>query len=177
MPSQSTLTGAAGEHYVMSQLLKEGLIAALAPVGVPLADIVVTDDIGERVCSIQVKTRRELGSDGGWHMKRKHEETRMSSLFYVFLSFPKDPMTVPDLFVVPSGVVADCLHTCHRAWLNTPGRRGQQRNDGDMRRLLPDYSKDGQGEHYGPGWLEPYRNAWGLLRAASSTEHSTQADT
>src|SRR4051812_29099174 len=142
MASQTSLTGAAGEHFVMAHLLKEGFIAALAPKGVPTADIVVTDDIGERLCSIQVKTRRGIGSDGGWHMKKKHEEIRWPSLFYVFLGFKSDPMMVPDLFVVPSAVVADCLYTCHRAWLGTPGRYSQQRNDGDMRRLLPDYSKD-----------------------------------
>lgn len=161
MPSQTSLTGAAGEHYVMTRLLKEGFVAALAPTGVPTADIVVTDDIGERLCSIQVKTRREIGSDGRLHMKKKHEENRWPSLFYVFLGFKNDAKVVPELFVVPSTVVADCLFTCHRAWLSMPGRSG------DMRRLLPDYSKDGQAEKYGPGWLEPYRNGWDRLRAAS----------
>ena len=53
MPSQSTLLGAAGEHYVMSELLRRGYIAALAPQGVPNADIVVTDVEGSRLCSIQ----------------------------------------------------------------------------------------------------------------------------
>lgn len=56
----------------MSQLLGRGFIAALAPVGLPTADIVVTNDIGDRACAIQVKARRELGTDGGWHMKSKH---------------------------------------------------------------------------------------------------------
>lgn len=83
--SPSSLLGAAGEHYVMSQLLRRGLIAVLAPVGVPTADIVVTGDIGDRACAVQVKTRRQLGSDGGWHMKAKHECIRGASLFYVFL--------------------------------------------------------------------------------------------
>jgi hypothetical protein len=79
--SPSSLLGAAGEHYVMSQLLRRGLIAALAPVGVPTADIIVTDDIGDWACAIQVKTRRQIGSDGGWHMKAKHEDFRGASLF------------------------------------------------------------------------------------------------
>ena len=47
MVSRSTVLGAAGEHYVMCQLLRRGLIAALAPVGVPNTDIIVTDDIGD----------------------------------------------------------------------------------------------------------------------------------
>src|SRR3546814_5267743 len=48
MVSATSLTGAAGEHFVMSELLRRGMIAALAPAGVPNCDIVVTDDIGER---------------------------------------------------------------------------------------------------------------------------------
>ena len=64
------LTGAAGEHYVMCQLLRRDFIAALAPVGVPNTDIVVTDAVGDRLASIQVKSRRDIGSDGGWHVRQ-----------------------------------------------------------------------------------------------------------
>jgi hypothetical protein len=166
--SLSSLLGAAGEHYVMSQLLRSGFIAALAPVGVPTADIVVTDDAGERAYAIQVKTRREIGSDGGWHMKAKHEGIRGESLFYVFLTFPNNTKRLPDLFVVPSAVVADVLYRDHRSWLNSPGKNGQAHKDGVMRRFKPDYSKTGLGAEYGAGWLDKYRDAWHLLRAAST---------
>jgi hypothetical protein len=47
MASNSAILGAAGEHYVMSRLLMRGMIAALAPVNAPNADIVVTNKIGE----------------------------------------------------------------------------------------------------------------------------------
>lgn len=57
----------------MSFLLRHGFIAALAPVGVPHCDIVVTNDIGDRLCDIQVKTRVEKGSGGGWQMNEKRE--------------------------------------------------------------------------------------------------------
>ena len=40
----------------MSELLRRGYIAALAPEGVPNIDILVTDVKGARLCSIQVKT-------------------------------------------------------------------------------------------------------------------------
>ena len=166
--SPSSLLGAAGEHYVMSQLLRRDLIAALAPVGVPSADIVITDEAGEKACALQVKTRREIGSDGGWHMKAKHEKIRGSSLFYVFLSFANDWAQLPAAFVVPSGVVADTLNKAHRSWLSLPGRGGAEHKDGDMRRFLPDYSRVGLGEEYGPGWIEPYREAWHLLTPAKS---------
>ena len=162
--SPSSLLGAAGEHYVMSQLLRRGFIAALAPVGVPMADIIVTDDTGNRAAALQIKTRRELGSDGGWHMKAKHEDVRGTSLFYVFLSFPTDASSLPDAFIVPAAVVGHALYTAHQAWLARPGRGGKPHKDGEMRRFLPDYSEEGLHETHGAGWLEQYRDAWELLR-------------
>lgn len=39
----SMIVGAAGEHHVLSQLLRRGWIAALAPDGAPNMDILVTD--------------------------------------------------------------------------------------------------------------------------------------
>jgi hypothetical protein len=73
MASQTTILGAAGEHYVLFQSLRRGFIAALAPQGVPNTDIIVSDMGGNRLSAIRVKTRRAIGSDGGWHMKDKQE--------------------------------------------------------------------------------------------------------
>jgi len=165
--SPSSLLGAAGEHYVMSQLLRRGFIAALAPVGVPSADIVVTDDVGERLCAVQVKTRRNIGSDGGWHMKAKHEQIRGASLFYCFVDFGVEAGDAPTTFVVPSMIVADTLAMTHRVWLDRPGRGGKPHKDGEMRRFLPSYAHLEIASH-ADGWLEQYRGAWELLHAAAS---------
>lgn len=168
MVSATTLLGAAGEHYVMSLLLRQGLIAALAPVGVPNCDIVVTDEIGDRLCAIQVKTRREKGGNGGWHMKKKHESIKSPTLFYAFVDFGKTLTEPPSCFVVPSDVVADVIARSHEAWLNAPGARGQERNDSDFRRFLPDYERNGLLPGYGHGWLERYREAWRTLAERTS---------
>lgn len=162
--SVSSLVGPAGEHYTMSQLLRRGFIAALAPVGVPLADIIVTDATGQRACAIQVKSRREIGSDNGWHMKQKHETVVEDSLFYVFVSFPNDQAKVPDAFIVPSRTVANVIRISHATWLSSPGRNGRIRKDGSFRRFLPDYSNLGLSDGFGPGWLEPFRDDWEQLR-------------
>jgi hypothetical protein len=166
MASQTTLLGAAGEHHVMAELLRRGYIAALAPHGVPNADIVVTDVEGTRLCSIQVKTRRDIGSDGGWHMKAKHEAIRGDRLFYCFVDFGKTPDDRPTVHVLPSVLVADVLTTAHRKWLATPGKNGQPHKDGNMRRLVPDYTRTfGPVENpYPKGWLDKYRDAWKLLK-------------
>jgi len=163
MVSKSSVLGAAGEHYVMCQLLRRGLIAALAPAGVPLADIVVTDDIGDRLCAIQVKSRNDIGSDGGWHMKDKHETIESDTLFYAFVDFGKDTTAAPVCYIVPSAIVADVLRRSHQAWLEKPGRGGKPHKDGDMRRFLPNYDKMGLMIGRGPGWLDQYRENWALL--------------
>jgi len=165
MASQSSLLGAAGEYFVMAELLRRGYIAALAPQGVPNADIVVTDVEGGRLCSIQVKTRRDLGSDGGWHMKAKHEGIRAAQLFYCLVNFGKTADDRPTVHVLPSTLVADVLSAMHRRWLAKPGKKGQSHKDTQMRRLLPDYTRTlGPADNpYAAGWLDKYRDAWHLL--------------
>ncbi len=86
-PVNSTILGAAAEHYVMCQLLRRGMIAALAPAGVPDADIIVSNRLGSALAAVQVKARRDIGSDGGWHMKAKHERMDRPLLFYSFVDF------------------------------------------------------------------------------------------
>lgn len=164
MPSQTSLLGAAGEHFVMSEMLRRGYIAALAPAGVPNADIVVTNLEGSRLCSLQVKTRRDIGSDGGWHMKAKHEKIRVDSLFYCFVDFGKTPEATPSVHVIPSTVVAEVLAAAHSKWLANPGKNGRPHKDSVMRRMLPDYARVfGSENPYPKGWLDQYRNAWHKL--------------
>jgi hypothetical protein len=160
----STILGAAGEHYVMCQLLRRNMIAALAPTGVPNADIVVTDKLGDRLCAVQVKVRRDIGSDGGWHMGQKHEQLTSPNLFYCFVDLGKSLSDQPKTWIVPSGVVARSLLEIHQDWLHTPGQKGQQRNDSAFRRFMPDYEPLAQ---YKKGWLNPYFENWESVEAAS----------
>ena len=137
------------------------MIAALAPTGVPNADIVVTNQIGDRLCAIQVKARRAIGNDGGWHMKPKHEEIKSPTLFYCFVDFGSTLTEQPKCWVVPSAVVADALHTTHRSWLKMPGKKGQSHKDSNVRRLLPNYKVPET--QYVTGWLDQFYEAWPLL--------------
>jgi hypothetical protein len=165
MISQTTLLGAAGEHFVMSQLLRRGLIAALAPQGVPNLDIVVSDVAGTRQLGLQVKSRSNKGADGGWHMGAKHETIVSPTLFYCFVDFGNDPSDATQTFILPSATVSEVLRASHAAWLSNPGKNGHIRQNSTMRRLVPDYSYA-----YAPsvplyafGWLDPYKEAWHLI--------------
>lgn len=81
------MIAAAGEYYVLARLSLRGKIAALAPRGVPNTDILISSSHGDRLCAVQVKARQENGTDGGWHMKRKHEDIIGPELFYAFGDF------------------------------------------------------------------------------------------
>lgn len=168
MPSQSTLTGAAGQHYVLCQLLRHGWVAALAPEGVPNTDIIVTDVAGYQQFAIQVKTRRDIGSDKGWHMKQKHEDLISPTLFYCFVDMGKKETDPPVTYIIPSAVVAKVLSEAHKLWLRTPGRNGRPHKDNNMRRLLPDYVRGWDlpvkvVQLLGAGWIEQYRENWSNL--------------
>jgi hypothetical protein len=175
----SVILGAAGEHFVMAELLRRGLVAAKAPEGVPNFDIVITDIDGERLAALQVKTRRDLkGGDKGWHMKAKHDRLKAERMFYVFVDVGRDQSSPVSFFVLPSKVVAHVCKTSHENWLETPNSKGGQHKQSEMRRLLPKYVLPSYAEKmgyqpskrhenflkdFGEGWMEKYRNAWQLI--------------
>jgi hypothetical protein len=163
--SNSTLLGAAAEHYVMCQLLRRDMIAALAPAGVPDADIIVSNRLGSALAAVQVKARRDIGRDGGWHMKAKHEQIERDLLFYCFVDFGRNLTDAPKCWVLPSALVAEVLTASHQAWLSQPGKGGRPHKDHDMRRLLPDYSQHQIGRTL--GWLDPYCDAWDMISKKS----------
>lgn len=168
MSSESTILGAAGEHYVISELLRRNYIVALAPQGVPNMDIVVTNIVGDHLCAIQVKSRLDKGNDGGWHMRPKHAGLVSPRLFYCFVDFGKQVEDSPTVHILPSAKVAEAIAASHAAWLSDPGLKGRSRKDSSVRRLLPDYSYAYRPDPtpYPRGWLEPYRSAWHLLEVS-----------
>ncbi|PIB24409.1 hypothetical protein BFP76_04155 [Amylibacter kogurei] len=149
----------------MAELLRRDFIAALAPQGAPNMDIVVTDVDGTSLCGIQVKTRRNIGSDGGWHMRPKHEMFSEPRIFYVFVDLGSTLNDDLQFFVIPTSIVSNAIRESHQAWLSRPGKNGHIRKDSTVRRLLPDYSKAWHPDEtpYPAGWLEEYRDAWSLL--------------
>lgn len=163
---QSTLKGAAGEHYIMFRLLQQGFIAGLAPQGAPHADIIVSNVDGSKSVAIQVKTKMHSGADGGWYMRSKHEDIQAKNIFYCFVDLAD--ISQPAVYIISSNIVAKTLKETHAIWLSTPGARGQKHNDSKMRRLLPDCSKEIKNNQviankYGPGWMEKYKENWNLL--------------
>jgi hypothetical protein len=149
----STLVGPAGEHLVLSRLLAQGLLASPAPRGTRKVDIIVNYIDGGNPKLVQVKTT--MGSSRkGWVLQAKHEDIVSEDLFYCFVSFEN---VQGEVFVVPSGVVAEAVKVSHAQWLSTPGKKGQAHNDNSMRNIS--LTMFGQDE----GWLDQYKENWAQL--------------
>jgi hypothetical protein len=157
--TDTTLTGAAGEHLVLSRLLQRGIVAAQAPEGVRKVDILVNFLDGGTPCFLQVKAR-QFGSDGGWHMGEKHETVTDDNLFYCFVDFQPNQ---PTGHIIPARVVAEVVRRDHQLWLDTPGKKGQAHNPTKMRRIKPSVVSMPE------GWMDEYLENWDLLTA----EHNT----
>lgn len=169
MARDHAVIGAAGEHLVLSRLLSRGILAAKAPDGTSLVDLVVhqrgPDGQLSIAVAIQVKTRLRGGGDGGWHMQKKHEDHAEPWLFYAFVDFvPENPV----VYVMPSSKVAQVVRDSHATWMALPGARGQAHNDSKMRRIRPKWPFEVPGVY--EGWLEQYREAWSLLGVKPSAE-------
>jgi hypothetical protein len=162
---KSALIGAAGEYHVMSELLQRNMVGALAPEGVPTIDILVSSPMGDRLASLQVKTRYSKGRAASWPMNQKHETIVSEALYYCFVNLFEDSTQKPETFIVPSKVVADLVRLSHEIWLRGTKKNGDERKNTPMRSVTRSHSnlKGLTPEDYSDGWLEKYRGRWDLL--------------
>jgi len=151
------LIGAAGEDYVLYQLHQRGLLAAPAPTGAPIADLIVFDPKMSVGSMVQVKTTTRTGH---WVMTEKNERQEYVHLrlFYALVDLAE---ATPAVFIVPSQTVAELLSLTHSIFLTTLGRKGQPHIDNPVRSIRPRFPFDVPG--YPPGWLDQYRDRWEYL--------------
>jgi hypothetical protein len=161
----STLIGAAGENYVLFQLFRRGILAGQPPQGVADVDLLILDETANVITNLQVKTRT-YGSDGGWHMKPKHETLISNRLFYVFVDLEPD---TPNSYIIPSAIVAQHVRNSHATWLATPGKNGRPHQDSNMRRLVPNLSFEVEG--FPHGWIGDYKDRWDLLQQITNSSN------
>jgi len=174
---QSSVIGAAGEHLVLSELLKRNFVAGLAPFNTKDYDIVVLNKDGTNSFPIQVKTTSN--NKRGWVMQEKHE-TPIKDLYYCFV-YMTSALDNTEIYIVDSKTVANVIKTAHKIWLKVPGRNGQKHNPTKMRffsrnvtanyfKNFDDY-KDYLDEkeinflnNYQEGWLEKFKDNWDSIK-------------
>ena len=177
---QSSVVGAAGEHLVLSELLKRGYIAGLAPFNVKDYDIVVLNQDGTNSFPIQVKTT--ASNKRGWIMQEKHEKP-IKDLYYCFV-YLHEKLSDTEIFIIDSKNVADHLKLTHSIWLKVPGKNGKKHNDSKMRMLGRGINQDwirnldkiekllskqeisfiNKMEKTNNHWIAPFKDAWNLIK-------------
>lgn len=130
------LIGNAGEYYVIAELLKRGVIAALAPVNTPSFDILATK--GEKFVRIRVKTKSQELSIWQYSVKKNGNilnDILKEGDFTVLVDLS---MKTEDLkfYVVATYQIDSWLKEDFKIWLNTPGKNGEPHSMTSPKRIL-----------------------------------------
>src|SRR5215207_8495728 len=106
--------GDVGEYWVLYRLAREGYTAVLPPRNARDVDILAYDERG-RAVSIQVKTK---ANKTGWRLTKKVETLEDERLFYCLVDLgPSGELATPEVYIVPSAVIAKTVREGHARWL------------------------------------------------------------
>lgn len=133
---EGSLIGNAGEYYVVAELLKRGIIAALAPRNAPSFDILATK--GNRTVRIRVKTKSQEYSIWQYSVKKDGS---------IFRDLSKDgdvtvlvdlAMATKDLkfYIVPTCRIDVLLKKDFEEWVSTPGKNNRPHDPENKKRNL-----------------------------------------
>ncbi len=137
---EGTLIGNAGEYYVVAELLKRRIIAALAPRNSPAFDILATN--GDKTVKVRVKTKSEGYND--WQWGAKADESIFQHLsekedFTVLVNLTNETKDLA-FYILPTATVDDWLKKDFSEWAITPSKKGQP-HDGNTKKRTLSYKK------------------------------------
>jgi hypothetical protein len=133
---EGTLIGNAGEFYVVAELLKRGVVAALAPRNAPAFDILATK--GAKTVRVRVKTKSAEYTDWQWAIKKDgtiFRDVGRKDDFTVLVNLTKETKDLT-FFVVPTQELNEWLVDDFKEWVRTPGRSGRPHNPANKKRHL-----------------------------------------
>lgn len=133
--------GYASQFFVAGELSRHGAIAVITNGNCPNTDILCSNIEGTHFVHIQVKTF--VPGSRTCSVGKKAEIDYGGQFFWVLsgLREPGDDGN-QDYYIIPSPVMAHQVSEAHRAWLATPGKRGQAHNDSTMRTVaLPPFKQ------------------------------------
>ena len=156
---EGTLIGNAGEYYVVAELLKRGVVAALAPRNAPGFDVLAT--WRNFTARIRVKTKSEQYDIWQWTAKPDGTIFRHlydSADFTVLVNLTQRTADLA-FFVVPTTVLHKWLTERFTQWLDTPGKNGRPHSAINPKRHLSfKYHADD---------LEAFRENWSIIWASA----------
>lgn len=133
---EGTLIGNAGEFYVAAELLKRGVVAALAPRNAPAFDILAAR--GPKTVRVRVKTKSAEYTDWQWMIKKDGQIFRdlcSQNDFTVLVNLTVDTKDL-GFFVVPTLELNAWLIADFDEWVQTPGKNGRPHSPDNKKRHL-----------------------------------------
>ena len=154
---EGTLIGNAGEYYVAAELLKRGVVAALAPRNAPAFDILAAR--GGKTIRIRVKTKSAQYTDWQWVVKQDGSIFRDLSAnadFTVLVNLTVDTRDL-EFYVLPTEVLNRWLLDDFDMWVRAPGKNNRPHDPTNKKRHLnfPKFRER----------LQTYLHNWELLWA------------
>ncbi|MFH0797172.1 MAG: hypothetical protein V2A65_08990 [Candidatus Omnitrophota bacterium] len=155
---EGVLIGNAGEYYVMGELLKRGVIAALAPRNAPSFDILATNK-KNRAINIRVKTKS--GELPIWQYSIKKDGEIFHNLsrendFTVLVDLGRNTREMK-FYVVPTHVIDVWLRKDFEIWRDTPGKNGHLRSRTMIKRILSEKIHAQELRKHLDGWDDLWR--------------------
>ncbi len=152
---QGSLIGNSGEHYVVAELLKRGIVAALAPRNTPSVDILASK--GTQMVRVRVKTKSEEYDDWQWVVKQDgtiFRDIGKTADFTILVNLTEKTKNL-QFYIVPTAQVDTWLREDHDRWVKTPGRGGRRHDSTNTKRHL-NINKRGED-------LKPFLDKWGIV--------------
>ena len=133
---KGVLIGNAGEYYVVAELLKRGIVAALAPRNAPSFDILATR--GNRTVRIRVKTKSQQYSEWQWVAKKDGSIFRDLSKDGDFTVLVDLAMETKNLkfYIVPTYRIDVWLKKDFKEWVSIPGKNNRPHDPANKKRHL-----------------------------------------
>ena len=147
--------GNAGEYYIMAELLKRDVIAALAPRNNPSFDILASK--GDFTFKIGVKTRSQGYPIWQWSVKKDRSIFHDLSEKGDFTVLVDLAMDIKDMnyYIVPTIIIDKWLESDFEKWLSTPGKNNRKHSPTNPKRNLEYRLHENE--------LINYRNNWELM--------------
>jgi len=149
--------GNASQFFVAGELCRRGWMAVVTMGNCPNTDVLVSNKEGTKFAHVQVKTF--VPGNRTCSVGAKAEKEFGDNFFWVLAGIPEPGQASDFVYhVIPSAEMSFHVKRSHKAWLDTPGMKGQPHNPTTMRTVnLPPHVD-------GFGWdLNAYKNRWDLI--------------
>ena len=146
--------GNASQFFIAGELCRRGHSAVVTLGNTPHTDIFCSNNQGTKFVHIQVKTFKP--GNKTCSVGKKAEKNYGENFFWVLGGIPEAPSLDFIYYIIPSSVMAERVKAEYLQWKNTPGAKGQERQDTDLRTVHIPKSPS--------GWdITQYKNRWDLI--------------